>query len=437
MRKIWIFVKREYKASVRTKGFIIGLIIAPVFMGGSLIAFAIMKDRVDTKDKAIALLDRSGVMAEAIVEAADFRNENEIFDTKTGKKTKPAYQLTVIPVDEADLQSQRLFLSDRVRNGELHAFVEIGPEILHPGENRADWGVSYYAKNAAMDDVKGWIVWPINNELRQLRLADAGIAEEAVKDLFFWVEVEGLGLVSQNETGDIQDAKRANEVEAIIVPIILMMLMFLMVMMSVPGMLQSVMEEKTQRIAEVLLGSISPFQFMMGKVIGGIAVSLTSASVYLIGGAWLVNPLGYQDFVPFHVSPWFVVYMLLAITMFGAMSAALGATCSEAKDAQSLSFPVMLPIIFPMFIYFPVVREPMGHFATVASLIPPFTPMLMLLRQATPGGVPIWQPIVGLCGVLMLTVLFIWAGGRIFRVAILMQGKPPNLSNILKWAFKG
>lgn len=439
MRKIWIFVKREYKAAVRTKGFIIGLIIAPVFMGGSLIAFAIMKDRVDTTDKTIALLDRSGVLTEAVVEAAEYRNENEIFDKEKGNKIKPAYFFESIPSEKEPekLQDQRLALSDRVRSGEFHAFLEIGPDIVHPGENPDDSGIKYFAKNAAMDDVRGWVVWPINNALRKLRLADSGIAEEDVKDLFVWINVEGLGLVSMDDTGDIQDAKRANEIEAILVPIIMMMLMFLMVMMSVPGMLQSVMEEKTQRIAEVLLGSVSPFQFMMGKVIGGIAVSITSASVYLIGGAWLVHHLGYQDFVPFHVIPWFVTYMLLAITMFGAMSAALGSTCSEAKDAQSLSFPVMLPIIFPMFIYFPIVREPMGQFATICSLIPPFTPMLMLIRQATPGGVPAWQPIVGLIGVLIFTVLFVWTGGRIFRVAILMQGTPPNFSKIFKWALKG
>jgi ABC-2 type transport system permease protein len=129
--------------------------------------------------------------------------------------------------------------------------------------------------------------------------------------------------------------------------------------------------------------------------------------------------------------------MLLAIIMFGAMSAALGSTCSEAKDAQSLTFPTLLPAIFPMFIYFPVVKEPMGSFATWTSLIPPFTPVLMLLRQATPASVPAWQPIVGLIGVVIFTILFVWAGGRIFRVAILMQGTPPKLANLLRWAVKG
>ena len=119
------------------------------------------------------------------------------------------------------------------------------------------------------------------------------------------------------------------------------------------------------------------------------------------------------------------------------MASALGATCSEAKDAQSLTFPVLMPALIPMFVYFPIVREPMSGFATWMSLIPPFTPFLMLLRQATPGGVPVWQALAGLLSVDSCTHFFVWAGGRVFRVALLLKGTPPKLSNIVRWALRG
>ena len=260
----------------------------------------------------------------------------------------------------------------------------------------------------------------------------------SVSDLFHWVDVGGMGLVSQDiATGSIEDARQASPVEALIVPIALMMLMFLMVMMSVPAMLNSVMEEKTQRIAEVVLGSVTPFQFMMAKLLGGILVSLTISAVYIIGGLYAVSSMNVTHFIPLHVLPWFFVYMLLAVIMFGAFSSALGSTCSEPKDAQSLSFPSILMALIPMFIYFPVAKEPLGSFATWASLIPPFTPMLMLLRMATPESIPAWQPWVGLVGVIIVTFLFVWIGGRIFRVAILMQGTPPRLANMIRWGIKG
>ena len=438
MRKVLKLAQREYIASVKTKGFIIGLILAPLMMGGSLISFALLKDRVDTTDKKFAVIDRSGVIAGYLAEAVDKRNAEEIFDKESGRKIKPAYSVEVVAPDESDPRAQRLSLSDRVRRAELHAFVDIGRDVVHPGDDPAPAHIAYYAKNAALDDLRGWIVWPINDRLRHVRLRDAGIEQEKVRDLFFWVNVDGLGLVSLDEgTGDISDAKKASEIEAILVPILMMMLMFLMIMMSVPGMLHSVMEEKTQRIAELLLGSVSPFQFMIGKVLGGIAVSLTSSAVYVTGGILAVRTMHYEHFIPYHVLPWFFAYMLLAIVMFGSYAAALGSAFSEAKDAQSLTFPVLIPALFPMFVYFPVVREPASAFATVLSLIPTFTPLLMLIRQSTPEPVPSWQPAAGLAGMLALTVLFVWAGGRLFRVAILMQGTPPRLSNILRWAFKG
>lgn len=438
MSKTLRIVAREYKASVKTKGFIIGLIIAPLFMGGSLIAFALLKDRVDVTDKKVAVVDRTGQIASHLLNAAKERNEKEVFDGEKGKKVKPAYLLEVIESDRENPQVQRLELSDRVRNGQIHAFLDIGARVVHPGEDQNASRIAYYARNAVMDDLRGWLVWPINDRLRKLRLDDAGIEESSVKDLFYWVNVDGLGLVSMDAaTGEVQDARRASEVEAILVPIILMMLMFLMIMMSVPGQLHSVMEEKTQRIAEVLLGSVKPFQFMMGKVLAGLAVSLTSAAIYIVCGTIAVRKMGYAEIVPFQILPWFFIYMILAIIMFGAWAAALGSTCSEPKDSQSMMLPVMFPIIIPMFVYFPVVKEPLGSFATTLSLIPLFTPLLMLLRQAAPGGVPIWQPLAGLAGVLLLTLFFVWAGARIFRVAILMQGTPPNLKNIVHWIFRG
>ena len=438
MRKILKFARREYLSAVRTKGFFIGLVVAPALLSLGGFAVFLLKDRVDTSDKHVAVIDRSGVIAEALVKAASQRNKESIFDKESGEKVQPAYYFKEIEYNGQDPERQRLQLSDRIRDGELHAFMEVSPAVVHPGSDPESSAIRYYGKSAATDDLRNWASWPTNNQLRKLRLADAGVDETRVKDLFHWVNVVGLQLVAVNEeTGDIEEARKATPIESLVVPIIIMMLLFFMIMMSVPGMLHAVMEEKTQRIAEVVLGSVKPFEFMAAKLIGGVAVSMTSAAVYVVAGVLSVHYMGYEHFVPMHVLPWFFVYMLLAVVMYGAISASLGATCAEAKDAQSLSFPAMLPALFPMFIYLPVAKEPLSDFAVWASLIPPFTPMLMTLRLGTPETIPLWQPIVGFVGVLMFTVFFVWAGGRIFRVAILIQGTPPKLSNIVRWAIKG
>ncbi len=246
MRKVLLFAKREYKAAVKTKGFIIGLILAPVLMSGGFIAFILLKDRVDTTDKYAAIIDHTHVVAQALIDAAQERNQKDIFEEGTGKQIKPAYYFNEVPADTINPDRQYLELSEKVRRGELHAFVLIGRDVVHPGEDKDASRIKYFAKNAAMDDFRRWIMWPVNDHLRKLRLADAGIKESEVKDLFDWIEIDGLGLVSVDvETGDIGKAMEASPIEALLVPIALMFLMFVMVMMSVPGMLNSVMEEKT------------------------------------------------------------------------------------------------------------------------------------------------------------------------------------------------
>jgi ABC-type Na+ efflux pump permease subunit len=247
-----------------------------------------------------------------------------------------------------------------------------------------------------------------------------------------------MGLLTVDEsTGAVQDARRSHEGEAILVPAIIGMLMFMMVMMGAVPQLHSVMEEKTQRIAEVILGAVTPFEFMAGKVIGGVAVSLTAAAVYVGVSIAVFNQIGMSELIPYRVLPWFFAFMLMAIVMYGAMMAALGASCNEAKDAQNLTMPGLIPVMVPMFLMFPIIKEPLTGFATYLSLFPIFTPMMMVIRIGTPIALPAWQPWAGLIGVLIFTGLSVWLAGRIFRVAILMKGRPPRLGDILRWAIRG
>lgn len=436
MRKTLYIAAREYNETVRTKAFIIGILLAPVLMGGSILAMVLLKGHVDTTDKKVAVVDRSGVVAPALVKAATEHNKTQIFEEKTGKKIKPAYIINVVePAYEPG--AQRLELSKQVENRALTAFVEIGKDVLKPGENPETARITYHSKNAVLDDMRRWIGRPINDRLRSLRLAEAGLDDEKIKGFFRWTPVEALGLVTVDNTGKVQDAKASTELEAFGVPFIMVMLMFLLIMMGAMPLVNSVLEEKTQRISEILLGSAPPFELMMGKLLGNLGVSFTAAFVYIAGGTIAANYMGVMEYVPFHLLPWFFVYLVTAIFMAGGMCIAVGAACNDAKEVQSLMMPVMLPIFLPMFVLVPVIKEPMSSFAVGISLFPPCTPMLMLLRQASPAGIPVWQPIVGLIGVILVTILYVWAAGRIFRIGLLSQGKPPKIRELLRWVAKG
>lgn len=437
MPKILQIAWREYKATVKTKGFIIGLLLAPMLMSGGLIAMVISEKQIDITDRRIAVVDRTGRIAAALVQAVENRNQNEIYNLKTGAKVKPAYEITVIE-PAADARAQRLELSNRIRAKQLDGFLEIGASVVHPSDNPDEAHVRYYCENVLFDEVRNWMAWPINNQLRKLRLADAGIDEAKAPDLFQWTGVENMGLVTVDaQTGQINDSDRPNEAQVVAGPLIMVMLMFMMIMMGAAPLLQSVMEEKNQRIAEVIVASVRPFDFVLGKVIGGLAVSLTASSVYVAGGMAVLARMGMTEHVPYELLPWFFTYMVLAVVMFGSNFAAVGSACSDAKDAQTLMLPAMLPVMIPMFILGPILKSPGGAFATTLSLIPPFTPTLMVMRQSSTVAVPAWQPWVGLGGMLAFAVLSVWLGGRIFRAAILFQGKTPRLGTLVKWAIRG
>lgn len=438
MRKILILTLREYRTSVRTKSFIIGLVLAPLLMGGSMLVFMLMKDNVDVTDKTIAVIDHSGIMADTLQKMADYHNEHEIFDPENGEKTRPAYILEIVTTDSTTLFDQKIALSDRVRSRELHAFIEIGSGIIHPGEDPEKARIKYYSEHAFMDDVINWFYWPINNQIRQIRIAELNLDEDAIGDLFYRHSIESMGLINvDKKTGDVQDAEHTNELQTFLIPYILVLLMFLMVMMSAVPLLTAVMEEKIEKIAEVLLGSVTPFQFMMGKILGSISVSLTISAVYITAGIIAAKQMGVGDMIPFHILPWFFVYLVLFVIMVGSAMAALGSACNDNKDAQSLQFPAMIPVILPMFIMVPIIQNPGGSLATTLSLVPPFTPTLMIIRLATPVTIPLWQPIAGLVGVILFTIFSVWAGGRIFRTLILMQGSKPKLGNLVKLVFRG
>jgi len=318
----------------------------------------------------------------------------------------------------------------------LYAFIEIGPGILHPTEESESY-LRYYSEHSFGDDIRYWFRTIINDQLRVLRAAELELEAQETADLFKWLEVEGMGLATvDKKTGEQQQAEKSNELQSFLVPYIMTLLMFMLTMMSATPLLSAVMEEKNEKIAEVLLGTITPFQFMMGKVMGGIGVSLTTAAIYVGAGIFTLNYLGYESLIPYNVLPWFFIFIVFFIIMVGSGMSALGATANDNKDAQSLTFPGIIPLILPLFLIAPIIQDPSGTFATTMSLIPPFTPTIMMMRIASEVTVPLWQPFAGLAGVILFTIFSVWIGARVFRTAILLQGQKPSLANLFKYAFK-
>jgi ABC-2 type transport system permease protein len=445
LRKTLVVAAREYQTSVKSKAFVISLVVMPILMGGGIVAQVLLKDTGDISPRKLGVVDRTGKLFDALAAAAEARNELEIFRAtgEAGKQTQPRYVVErVDPAAIGEPPQSTLKLSDRVRTKELFAFVEIGPDAIGPANISPDdpqrSKIAYHSDSPTYDDLRNWLTGVLNTQIQLLRLRAAGIDPAAVQEATRRVPVDNLGLVSAGLSGgQVSQAERINEAAHILVPMAFMMLLFMAVMVGASPLVQSVLEEKMARIAEVLLGSVSPFQLIMGKLIGTVGVSLTMVGVYLAGGYCALYYAGYAHFFPTHLLIWFFVFLALAVLMYGSLFAAVGAAVTDLKEAQSTMMPVMIVAMFPMFLWLNVVRAPTATFSVVLSLFPPATPMLMIMRQAVPPGVPLWQPLLGVVLVLLATVACVYAAGRIFRVGLLMQGKGANFTQMAKWVLRG
>ena len=445
MRKVLLLAKRDYVESVKTKTFIMGLIVAPLLFGGGFLGIAILKNRPDLREKRIAILDQTGVAAAPIIRAAREKNDKELFDKTTRRQIAPRYAFESIPAD-ADLAARRMTLSDRVRSHELFGIIEIWPGALDapPEEPATDKEkeklparVALYSNAGGVDDTRAWLREPVNRGLHSAQLARAAVPESQWPALVASVPVEPMSLLARDpKTGAVREAKKKDEVQEFAAPFSLVMLLTMIVMVGSAPMLSAVTEDKNQRIFEMLLGLATPFELMSARVLAALGRSLTSAAFYIAGALLVLQGMSMIGLVRFDLLPWFLIYLIGHVVMLCSFAAALGAACNSPQDAQNLAVLLVAPVMIPYFMLVPVMESPNGSLATTLSFIPPFTPPLMLLRQALPAGVPWWQPWVGVIGVIAWTIGGTWVAARIFRIGILMQGQSPKMRDLVRWAIE-
>ncbi len=436
MNKVWAVSTREYRTNVRSKGFLIGVILMPILMLGSVLVQVMVQKRGDSSIKRLAVVDHSGRMFNELHEAAAARNEKDIFDPETRRQMSAKFELFEMPPAQ-DRRAQLLELSDRVRKEEFYAVVEIDPNIFTPGAAADAKLVRYYTNKSTYRDLPEWLSKVIGERVRSVRFMSAGLDPVVVREALTPVSIESFGLLSTTATGEIKEAEESNIFAGFMAPFVVMMLMWMLLMIGVQPLLHGVLEEKMQRISEVLLGSMRPFDLMLGKLLGHTLVAMTLLGIYAIGGYGVAMYYGKTDMVDPALLAWFVVFLTLAMFMYGSMFLAAGACCNELKEAQSLIMPVMFPMIIPLFFLMPIIRDPTGLLSTVLSLVPLTAPMIMTMRHAMEAPVPAWQTPVAIIGCLGLALACVWAAGRIFRVGLLMQGKPPKIGEMIKWAIHG
>jgi ABC-2 type transport system permease protein len=262
------------------------------------------------------------------------------------------------------------------------------------------------------------------------RLEAAGIHADQLKGL---TDVEK----PKSKTVSAGGEQTTNEVLNAVLPAAFMALLLISVLTSGQYLLTSTVEEKSNRVVEVLLSAVSPMELMTGKILGQMAVGFLVLLLYAgLGLVALVSfaTIGLLD-------PGMVVYLLifyvLAYFTIASMMAAIGSAVNEMREAQTLMAPVMMFLMIPWLLWLPIAREPNSMLAVVLSYVPPLNSFVMLLRVTSAAPPPAWQVwlsvLVGVAGV----YASLWLAAKIFRVGLLMFGKPPSFGTLVKWARQG
>lgn len=424
MHKIWLIVKREYLTKVRKKTFIISTILFPLLYLALILGSSYLTAR-SGKQMKIAVIDSSGFFTREKIEKENTRDRSNILtlttvDPKSLEKDLPGsgYDGFIIIPSSASWET------------------ETGPGLLRLEADRT----------LGMENVVG-VQKKMNAIWTLVKNEKLGIDEVKRKI----IERNTLTVMPSN----IKD-KNADSQIATIIGSVSAVLIYIILMLYGSQVMMGVMEEKTSRIAEVIVSSVKPFQLMLGKIVGIGLVAFTQIMLWImfILVIYKITAAGNADAVSGMVGQiqnvfaatnvpltlfFFLFYLLGGFFFYSSLFAAMGSAVNEdMREAQSLSFPLMMPIIFSMIMMGAVLKDPTGPVAVWGSIIPFSSPIIMMVRVpfGVPDTVPWWQ-----MGVSMLTLVagFIfttWFAGKIYRTGILMYGKKPSWKEMIRWAFR-
>ena len=408
MHNVWLIAKREYLERVRTKAFLISTLLIPLLMGGGII-FSTVSTRKSKPTSHITIVSPDQQLA------TDLQKELE-----TGKNS----HMTVDVISPGNSETRKT-LDAMLQDKQIDGYLYITPAA----DTSQKPAFSYTPRSAADISTSETINTALRTVLLRERLTHQGMVAGDVDSLMQPVEVDTT-----------QAGKKTDTTSSYVAAFVLFFLMYMGILLYGMNVARSIIEEKTSRVFEVLLATITPEEMMAGKVIGVGSVGLTQILIWLLTAILLTSSSMVTAFAgsSTHVTlsalqiVSFVVYFLLGYLLYSAMAAALGAMVNSEQELQQLNMFLVMPLAGCMFAIGPVITNPNGPFARILSLIPFCSPLVMYLRISI-GSPAMWE--VALSIVLMLATIYavLWIASRIYRVGILMYGKRPNLPEIMRW----
>lgn len=444
MKKMFAVLKREYLQSVRRKMFIIMTILLPFLMAALVVVPAVVMAKGMGK-KRIAVLDGTGRLAAAFQRpnapdepdqpAADARKEARKALTG-GNRRDPAAELQIeyVHMPGVSEANARPYLDRLTRADDAPDKLEGVFLIPDAALTDLDTGMQYYSRAATDVITQERLARRANKSLQRMRLSQHGIQPDVVERLLEDLDVESVQISRSGET------KRGGELN-VIVAFIFGILLVLPSLVYGQETMRGIVQEKTDRVVEVLVSSVSPLQLLTGKIVGVAAVGLTQIAAWLLmfaaigifGAASAVMAgVNLAQFIRPIVGLYFVVFFVLAYLTYVCVYAVAGAISNSEREAQQFMMPIMMLMMMPYFLMVPITLNPDAPFAVAFSLAPIFGPMTMFIRTVVTEP-PLWHVLTSI-GVSVVTIAaFFWVTAKIFRVGILSYGKRPTIPELMRW----
>jgi ABC-2 type transport system permease protein len=425
MDKILLIFKREYLTRVRKKSFLLTTFIFPLLMGSIwVIPLWLATQPVD--EKTIEVIDESGIFKN------HYKTQNNVKFVKTD-----------LPLSIAKEQ-----------------FIDEGfTGLLYIPKFKIDdpRGFTFWSYQAESMELQGNIEKIIENEIERLKLQSAGINKELL-------DKNKVNISLETKRFDGKEESKSNTGIATALSIILAFIIYLIIFMYGVQVMRGVVEEKSNRIVEVIISSVKPFQLMMGKILGIAAVAftqlllwivLTFSVVFVVGKistdanivkventaekaetsanmtAKVLESIGTVDVT--YTLLMFTIYFIGGYLLYSSLFAAVGSAVDSETDSQQFMLPITIPLALSFGMISVIIRDPHSSVAFWLSIIPLTSPVIMTMRL--PFDVPGWQIALSITLLILGFLFTTWFAGRIYRVGILMYGKKVNYKEIMKWFF--
>ena len=431
-KKILTIIKHEYLLKIKSKGFIIGTILMPigflVFIGAmsAITYFSILSENENVK---IAINDKTNKIATNVIanDTTKYFSSKDNFDVLKNKVLKNEIQAAVF-LDE-----------DAVLTGNVQIFIN------------DQSGLNF------LDNLRN----AIESEIKNTRLLESGINQETLNEIFSNANIKTDKITDKGTIKDDTEIKT-------IISYIMGFAMYIMILIYGSQVMQGVIEEKQNRIVEVLASSVSPFQIMFGKVVGLGVVGLTQVLIWIVlimgmmfvAGSVFSSPdqineimssvqtidttsnfnssmlstiedIGIPNITIGHILG-FLFYFLSGYFIFATLFAAAGSTVDQMQDANTISMPLTMIVIIPIMMISPTVLNPENTYIAIFSLFPFFAPILMVARIMS-INIPIWQILLSIVLQIGTFILCLKVAGKIYRSGMLRYGKKASYKEVFNW----